>query len=156
MPVISILNCLMKLQYAVNSFKFQAESGLFDGTEIRSGYNGFEISFGDMASSSYSFDAEFDDSRLFDGPGYLGISFAGGQTFGRIFITNDVHAVYEMQIRHDCPGKDISDMTIGQYVLEKIIRFSKSNTVFGKIADEEMDKLEQLNKGTVIHRIHFQ
>ena len=68
----------MKLQYAVNSFKFQAESGLFDGTEIRSGHDGSEILFGDMASSGYSFDAEFDDSRLFDGPGYLGISFAGG------------------------------------------------------------------------------
>ena len=63
---------------AVNSFKFQAESGLFDGTEIRSGHDGSEILFGDMASSSYSFDAEFDDSRLFGGPGYLGISFAGG------------------------------------------------------------------------------
>ena len=141
---------------AVNSFKFQAKSGLFDGTEIRSGYNGFEISFGDMASPGYSFDAEFDDSRLFDGPGYFGISFTDGQTFGRIFITNDVHAVYEMQIRHDCPGTDISDETIGQYVLEKIIRFSKSNTVFGKIADEDMDKLEQLNKGTVINKIRFQ
>ena len=51
---------------AVNSFKYQAESGLFDGAEIRSGYDGFEISFGDMAAPGYSFDAEFDDSRLFD------------------------------------------------------------------------------------------
>ena len=31
---------------AVNSFKYQAESGLFDGAEIRSSYDGFEISFG--------------------------------------------------------------------------------------------------------------
>ena len=61
-----------------------------------------------------------------------------------------------MQIRNDCPGTDISDETIGQYVLEKIIRFSKANTVFGRIADEDLDKLEQLNKGTVINKVRFQ
>ena len=141
---------------AVNSFKYQAEFGLFDGTEIRSGYDGFEISFGDMAAPGYSFDVEFDDSRLFDGSGYIGFSFSEGQSFGRIFITNDIHAVYEMQIRQDCQGRDISDEAIGQYVHEKIIRFSKGNTVFGRIADEDLDKLEQLNKGTVINRIRFQ
>ena len=141
---------------AVNSFKYQAESGLFDGAEIRSGYDGFEISFGDVAAPGYSFDAEFDASRLFDGPGYIGFSFSEGQTFGRIFFTNDVQAVYEMQIRQDCQGRDISDEAIGQYVNEKIIRFSKADTVFGRIADEDLDKLEQLNKGTVINGIRFQ
>ncbi len=141
---------------AVNSFKYQAESGLFDGTEIRSSYDGFEISFEDMAAPGYSFDVEFDDSRLFDGPGYIGISSSDGQTFSRIFITNDVHAVYEMQIMQDSQRRDISDETVGKYVHEKIIRFSKSNTVFGRIADEDMDKLEQLNKRTVINRIRFQ
>ena len=125
---------------AVNSFKYQAESGLFDGTEIRSSYDGFEISFGDVAAPGYSFDAEFDDSRLFDGPGYIGFSFSEGQTFGRIFFTNDVQAVYEMQIRQDCQERDISDEAIGKYVHEKIIRFSKENTVFGRIADEDLDK----------------
>ena len=141
---------------AVNSFKYQAESGLFDGTEIRSSYDGFEISFGDVAAPGYSFTAEFDDSRLFDGPGYIGISFSEGQTFGRIFFTNDVLAVYEMQIRQDCQERDISDVAIGKYVHEKIIRFSKADTVFGRIADEDLDKIEQLNKGTVINRIRFQ
>ena len=141
---------------AVNSFKYQAESGLFDGAEIRSGYDGFEISFGDVAAPGYSFDAEFDASRLFDGPGYIGFSFSEGQTFGRIFFTNDVLAVYEMQIRQDCQERDISDVAIGKYVHEKIIRFSKADTVFGRIADEDLDKIEQLNKGTVINRIRFQ
>ena len=141
---------------AVNSFKYQAEYGLFDGAEIRSSYDGFEISFEDMADPGYSFDVEFDDSRLFDGPGYIGISFSDGQSFGRIFVTNDVNAVYEMQIRQDCQVRDISDETVGKYVHEKIIRFSKANTVFGRIADEDLDKLEQLNKGTVINRIRFQ
>ena len=141
---------------AVNSFKYQAESGLFDGAEIRSGYDGFEISFGDMAAPGYSFDAEFDDSRLFDGPGYIGISFSEGQTFGRIFFTNDVQAVYEMQIRQDSQERNISDEVIDKYVNEKIIRFSKANTVFGRIADEDLDKLEQLNKGTVINKVRFQ
>ena len=141
---------------AVNSFKYQAESGLFDGTEIRSSYDGFEISFGDVAAPGYSFDAEFDASRLFDGPGYIGFSFSEGQTFGRIFFTNDVQTVYEMQIRQDCRGRDISDEAIDKYVNEKIIRFSKADTVFGRIADEDLDKLEQLNKGTVINGIRFQ
>ena len=141
---------------AVNSFKYQAESGLLDGTEIRSGYDGFEIMVGDMAAPGYFFDAEFDASRLFDGPGYIGIGFGSGQPLGRIFITNDVHAVYEMQIRRDSQETDISDMAIGKYVHEKIIRFSKANTVFGRITDEDLDKLDQLNKGTVINHIRFQ
>ena len=141
---------------AVNSFKYQAESGIFDGAEIRSSYDGFEISFGDMAAPGYSFDVEFDDSRLFDGSGYIGFSFSEGQSFGRIFITNDIHAIYEMQIRQDCQETDISDDAILQYVREKIIRFSKANTVFGRISEEDFDKLDQLNKGTVINHISFQ
>ena len=141
---------------AVNSFMYQAESGLYDGDELQNGYDGFEISFGDIAVSGYSFDAEFDDSRLFDGPGYIGISFSDGQTFGRIIITNDVHAYYEKQIRKDSQERDISDETIEQYVHEKIIRFSKANTVFGRIMDKDLDKLDLLNKGTVINKIRLQ
>ncbi len=141
---------------AVNSFMYQAESGLYDGAELQSGCDGFEISFGDMAISGYSFDAEFDDSRLFDGPGYIGISFVDGQPFDRIFITNDVHEIYEKQIRKDSQCRDISDETIGKYVHDKIIRFSKDNTVFGRIMDEDLDKLNLLNKGTVINKIRLQ
>ena len=141
---------------AVNSFKYQAESGIFDGTEIRSSYDGFEISFGDLSAPGYSFDAEFDDSHLFDGSGYIGINFSDGQTFGQFFITNDINAIYEMQIRQDCQETDISDDAILQYVREKIIRFSKANTVFGRISEEDFDKLDQLNKGTVINHISFQ
>ena len=133
---------------AVNSFKYQAE--------IRSSYDGFEISFGDLSAPGYSFDAEFDDSHLFDGPGYIGINFSDGQTFGQFFITNDINAIYEMQIRQDCQETDISDDAILQYVREKIIRFSKANTVFGRISEEDFDKLDQLNKGTVINHISFQ
>ena len=140
---------------AVNSFIYQAESGIFDGTEIRSSYDGFEISFGDLSAPGYSFDAEFDDSHLFDGPGYIGISFSDGQTFGQLFITNDIQTFYEKQIRRDCQETDISDETIGQYVHEKIIRFSKANTVFGRITDEDMDKLDILKKGTVIKNIRI-
>ncbi len=141
---------------AVNSFKYQAESGLFDGAEIRSSYDGFEISFGELASPGYSFDAEFDDSRISNGTGYIGIGFGSGQTFGRLFITNDIPAFYERQIRQDSQERDIPDDVIGKYVHEKIIRFSKANTVFGRIADEDLDKLDQLNKGTVIKKIRFQ
>ncbi len=112
--------------------------------------------FGDIATPGYSFDAEFDDSRLFDGPGYIGISFSDGQTFGRIFITNDVHAYYEKQIRKDSQERDISDETIGKYVQDKITRFSKANTVFGRIMDKDLDKLDLLNKGTVINKIRLQ
>ena len=142
---------------AVNSFIYQAESGLYDGAEIRSSYDGFEIMIGDMAAPGYSFDVEFDDLQIFDGAGYIGIGFSSDeQTFGRLFITNDIHAFFEKQSRQDCQGTDISDEAIGQYVHEKIIRFSKANTVFGRIADEDMDKIEQLNKGTVINKISFQ
>ena len=141
---------------AVNSFKYQAESGLFDGTEIRSSYEEFEISFGDVATPGYSFDTEFDDSLLFDSPGYIGISFSEGRSFGRIFITKDVNAVYEIQIRQDSQKRDISDEAIGKYVHEKIIRLSKANTVFGRITDEDLDKLDILNKETVIKNIRFQ
>ena len=63
---------------------------------------------------------------------------------------------YEKQIRQDCQETWISDEAIGKFVHEKIIRFSKANTVLGIIADEDMEKLEQLNKGTVINKIHFQ
>ena len=141
---------------AVNSFKYQAESGLFDGSEIKTSYDGFEIMVGDMAAPGYSFDTEFDDSRIFDGPGYIGISFSDGQTFGQMFVTDDIQTYYEKQIRQDCLETDISDKAIAQYVHEKIIRLSNANTVFGRIADDDMDKFEQLNKGTVINKIRFQ
>ncbi len=141
---------------AVNSFKYQAESGLFDGSEMRTSYDGFEIMIGDIAAPGYSFDTEFDDSRIFDGSGYIGISFSDGQTSGQMFIMDDIQTFYDKQIRRDSQETDIPDETIGQYVHEKIIRFSKANTVFGRIMDEDMDKLEQLNKGTVINQIRFQ
>ena len=142
---------------AVNSFMYQAESGLYDGTEMRSSYDGFEILLGKIAAPGYRFDPEFDDSRIFDGPGFIGISFSSDeQDFGQIFITNDIRAFYEKQIRQDCQGMDISDEAIKKYVHEKIVRFSKENTVFGRIADEDLDALEQLNKGSVIKKICFQ
>ena len=141
---------------AVNSFKYQAESGFLDGSKMRTSYDGFEIMVGDMAAPGYSFDTEFDDSRIFDGPGYIGISFSDGQTFGQMFVTDDIQTFYEKQIRRDCKRTDISDEAIGQYVHEKIIRFSKANTVFGRIADEDLYKLNQLNKGTIINKIRFQ
>ena len=141
---------------AVNSFIYQAESGLYDGAEIRSSYDGLEITIGNAAAPGYSFAAEFDDSRLFDGPGYIGISFsADDQSSGQIFITNDIPAVYENRIQQDCQGTEISDDAVGQYVHDKNIRFSKANTVFGKIADEDLDRLELLNRGTVLNRISF-
>ena len=54
---------------AVNSFIYQAETGLFDGAVTQSSYDGFEISIGNMSAPGYSFEPEFDDSRQFDGPG---------------------------------------------------------------------------------------
>ena len=56
----------------------------------------------------------------------------------------------------DCQGMDISDEAIGQYVHEKLVRFSKENTVFGRISDEDLDKIEQLNRRTVVNKIRFQ
>ena len=142
---------------AVNSFIYQAESGWYDGVEMQSSYDGFEILVGNMTAPGYSFDAEFDDSRLFDGSGFIGIGFSSDEnSFGQIFITNDIRGFYEKQIRKDCPETEISDNVIRHYVHEKIIRFSKVNTVFGKIVNEDLDMLEQLNKGMVINRIRFQ
>ena len=142
---------------AVNSFIYQAESGLYNGAEIESSYDGSDIMVGNMAAPGYSFDVEFNNSQLFDGPGYVGISFSSDeQSFGRIFITNDVQANYEKQIRRDSQETEISDEAIEQYVHEKIIRFSKANTVFGRIMDEDLDTLDLLNKGTVIKNIRFQ
>ena len=110
-----------------------------------------------MLDPGYSFDTEFAGSRLFDGPGYIGISFSSDKlTSGQVFITNDIRAFYEKQIRQDCQGTELSDEVIGQYVHEKLIRFSKANTVFGKIADADLNILEQLKNGTVINKIRFQ
>ena len=141
---------------AVNSFIYQAESGLYDGVELQSSYDEFEIMVGNMLDPGYSFDTEFADSRIFDRPGYIGISSSDKLTSGQFFITNDIHAFYEKQIRQDCQETEISDEAIGQYVHEKLIKFSKTNTVFGRIADEDLVMLEQLKSGTVINKIRFQ
>ena len=141
---------------AVNSFIFLAGQGWYDGTEITADYDGFALSAAGQGGSGYSIGIEFDESRLFDGPGYIGLerSLADGNA-GRFFITNDIRSYFEERIRQDAGSRDIPEDTIRKYADGKIVRYSEKNTVFGRVLDEDMDKLDLLKNGAVIRKIEI-
>lgn len=139
---------------AVNSFKFLAEQGWYDETEITADYNGLAVYGEGRGIPGYGIGIEFDENRLFEGPGYIG--FDGSQlneNAGRFFITNDIRSYFENRIMQDIGSRDISEEAIRKYAEEKIIRFSRRNTVFGRILEEDMDKLNLLKNGTLIRNI---
>ena len=102
------------------------------------------------------FDAEFFKTRLFDGPGYIGFDgSASDQDAGRFFITGDIRQYLEGKIRSDSSEMDVSEDAVSEYITEKIIRLSKMNSLFGRVFDEDMEKLMLLDNGTVINNIRI-
>ncbi len=141
---------------AVNSFVFLAESGLYDGAVISRGYDDYVLTAESFENPGYSFDPEYSETRLFDGPGYVGFDgSASDQDAGRFFITGDIRQYFEEKIRSDSGGMDVSDDAVMEYITEKIIRFSKTNSVFGRVFDEDVEKLMLLDNGTVINNIRI-
>lgn len=140
---------------AVNSFVFLAESGWYDGAVISRGYDDdYVLTAESFENPGYSFDPEFCETRLFNKPGYIGFDgSATDQDAGRFFITGDIRQYFEEKIRSDSSGMDVTDDAVMEYITEKIIRLSKTNSVFGKVIDEDMEKLMLLDNGTVIQKI---
>lgn len=139
---------------AVNSFKFLAEQGWYDETEITADYNGLAVYGEGRSGPGYGIGIEFDENSLFDGPGYIGFDGSKlNENAGRFFITNDIRSYFENRIRQDIGSRDISEEAIRKYADEKIIRYSRKNTVFGRILEEDMDKLNLLKNGTLIRNI---
>ena len=50
---------------------------------------------------------------------------------------------------------DVSEDAVSEYITEKIIRLSKMNSLFGRVFDEDMEKLMLLDNGTVINNIRI-
>ena len=141
---------------AVNSFVFLAESGWYDGAVISRGYDDYVWTAESVENPGYSFDAEFCETRLFEGPGYIGFDgSASDQDAGRFFITGDIRQYFEDKIRSNSSEMDVSDDAVNEYITEKIIRLSKMNSLFGRVFDEDMEKLMLLDYGTVINNIRI-
>ena len=141
---------------AVNSFVFLAESGWYDGAVISHGYDDYVWTAESVENPGYSFDAEFFKTRLFDGPGYIGFDgSASDQDAGRFFITGDIRQYLEGKIRSDSSKMDVSEDAVSEYITEKIIRLSKMNSLFGRVFDEDMEKLMLLDNCTVINNIRI-
>ncbi len=144
---------------AVNNFKFLAESGWYENNEILKKQDGFMIQSGDPSNTMYGapgyyFATEYDESRQFEGTGYLGMANSGrDKNGGQYFITYDFYQYYTDKIREDSAVLDIDESKIEEYVAEKIQKFSKAYTVFGKVIDEDLPLLDQLEEGMMIYSI---
>ena len=109
-----------------------------------------------IENPGYSFDPEYSETHLFDGPGYVGFDgSASDQDAGRFFITGDIRQYFEGKIRSDSSEMDVSEDAVSEYITEKIIRLSKMNSLFGRVFDEDMEKLMLLDNGTVINNIRI-
>ena len=144
---------------AVNNFKFLAENGWYENNNILKKQDGFMLQTGDKTNTMYGypgyyFPTEFDASRLFDGYGYLGMANSGRNKNGsQFFITYDFHEYYTNRIKEDSESLQIDESKIDEYVDEKIWKFSKAYTVFGKVVDEDISLLEELEQGMKIYNI---
>ncbi len=129
---------------AVNSFIYLAESGWFDGITLVQSNDESIWNAESVVEPGYSFDIEYDRSKTIDGPGFIGIdSSSFEQNPARFFITDNIRGYYEQRIREDCSGLGITEEAFDKYVDEKILRFSKANTIFARIVDRDIQKMIQ-------------
>ena len=106
-----------------------------------------------IGNPGYGLYAEYNGTRLFDGPGYIGFDGSSEQNAGRFFITGDISRYFEEKTRSGLNGMAVPDEAVSKYVADKVIRFSKMNTVFGRVIDEDREKLTLLKDGTVIEKV---
>ena len=139
---------------AVNSFINLAESGWFDGTTLARSYDNSVWMAAGIGDPGYGFDSEYDDSLSLNGAGYIGfVNSSGNVNPAEFFITDDIRSYSEQKIREDCAGQAVAEDAYDRYVNGKIKRFSAANTIFGRIIDEDLEKLRLLNEITAISRI---
>ena len=144
---------------AVNNFVFLAESGWYDNNEILKKQDGFMVQTGDPTNSmtgypGYYFVTEYNENHLFDGAGYLGMANSGRDKNGsQFFITDDIKNYYVESLKENAAAMDISEDDVEEYASEKIVKFSKAYTLFGKVAEEDLDLIDRLNEGVLIKTI---
>ena len=134
---------------AVNSFKFLAETGWFDGISFLNSEEDFLIRTESAQNPGYSIAKEHGQEKIVDGPGYIGISDSSYNA-GSFFITYDLPAYYKAKALKDIGDKKIEESMVDKYAEEKMIRFSKYNTIFGRIIQDDMERISLLNNGTGI------
>lgn len=145
--------------FAVNSFIYLAESGWYDGSFLWKGQDGSTGIVNSQGTAlpddpGYSFPREYDGSRIFDGAGYVGlIGLDNGQAGSNFFITNDISYVFESEIRQNIGDRAVPENAVKQYAEYKTDRFSRENTVMGRITEGDMEKIDKLRDVTEIIRI---
>ena len=141
---------------AVNNFIFLAVSGWFDGFRFQDNEEGFLIRAGGSADPGYRIDDGSGEYLPVDGAGYFGIqNCASGQNAGSFFITYDIPAYFRNGIEQGIEDADIPEEAIDKYLNDKLARFSKTNTVFGRVIDDDLEKLLLLKNGIVINSIEI-
>ena len=141
---------------AVNNFIYLAGSGWFDGISFQNNEEGFMIRAGVSADPGYRIKNKYSEYRVADGTGYIGIqNSASGQNAGSFFITYDIPAYFETGIQQHIGDGDIPEEVIDQYLKDKAARFSKTNTLFGRVIVDDLEKLDHLKNGVVINRIEI-
>ena len=141
---------------AVNSFIFLANSGWFDGSIYYEGYDGLTLTIENGSNPGFSFTPQSDFRQQFHGSGFVG--FACSQSIcnsGSFFIMNDIEDHYLGKIRQDTADWDFPEETIRQYVQEKVLRFSKQNTIFGQVTKADLEKLDLLHGTAVVKRVRI-
>ena len=141
---------------AVNNFIFLAVSGWFDGFRFQDNEEGFLVRAGGSADPGYRIDDGSGEYLPADGAGYIGIqNCASGQNAGSFFITYDIPAYFRNGIEQGIEDADIPEEAIDKYLNDKLARFSKTNTVFGRVIDDDLEKLLLLKNGIVINSIEI-
>ena len=139
---------------ALNSFIFLVNSGWFDGSDISKEYDGLISTIGNGTNPGFSFNSRSVFGQQFHGSGYVG--FACSLSIcnsGSFFITNDIEKYYMEKIQQDTADWDLPEETILQYVQEKVLRFSKQNTIFGQVTEADLEKLDLLHGTAVVKRV---
>ena len=139
---------------AVNNFIFLAGSGWFDGIMFQDNEEGFLIRAGGSADPGYRIENGTGEYTLADGAGYIGIqNSSNGRNAGSFFITYNIPAFFKASIDLGIEERNIPDEAKDKYLKNKLARFSKANTIFGRVADDDLEKLLLLKNGVVINSI---
>ena len=107
----------------VNSFRFLAEQGFFDGVDFHRVLPGFVAQVGDPTGSGfggpgYRFEDEIDPDLIHDGPGILSMANAGADTNGsQFFITYD--ALPQLDGKHTVFGRVVEGMDVVESLMPR-------------------------------------
>ena len=148
----------------VNNFKYLAENNWYEGIEIFRKQDGFLVQTGDpmnngFGQTGYYIATEFSENHKYGEKGMVGMANSGRDKNGcQFFISYDLYDYYlnTVKTEHEEDGEELSidyEEHLREEIDERLNKFSKAYTVFGKVVDEDLDLLDKLEVGVKINAV---